>query len=205
MRVDEEAAAAMLLARAFRDNPLNCAVVAGSEARRTRVNQYGMRTSLRASRERARRMVMRSRGGISKGSGDLNGVLIGFGPGAYPTPPPPISFQLWCLLGQGLRVMRHWGAVYRILSEMHIIEQHCYLALLGVRIDRQGRGIGANLLAAWLQEVDELALPSYLETDREENRVFYSRVGFEVIESVEVLGVPVWCMRRPAVGGARTG
>jgi hypothetical protein len=39
-------------------------------------------------------------------------------------------------------------------------------------------------------------MPSYLETDREENVSFYSRAGFAVHEELQVLGARVWCMRR---------
>lgn len=95
--------------------------------------------------------------------------------------------------------MRRWSRVHEELSAIHPPAQHCYLGLLGVRVDRQGQGLGAKLLDAWLSDVDSLGLPAYLETDRERNVAFYSRAGFEVSGTLSVLGVDIWCMRRPPV------
>ena len=129
----------------------------------------------------------------------MDGALLGFGPDLYPTPLPSVGQQLLCLLGQGWRVARRWSRVHDELSEAHLPARHCYLGLLGVRIDRQGQGLGTELLDAWLGEVDSLGLPAYLETDQERNVAFYSRAGFDVSATLSVLGVDVWCMRRPAL------
>ena len=45
-------------------------------------------------------------------------------------------------------------------------------------------------------ELDRTALAGYLETDRAENVAFYSRFGFVVTETVPVLGVENYFMRR---------
>jgi GNAT superfamily N-acetyltransferase len=123
---------------------------------------------------------------------------LGFGPGSYPAPLPSVREQLLCLLGQGWRVTRRWSRVHEELSEVHPPVRHCYLGLLGIRVEGQGQGLGAELLDAWLCEVDSLGLPAYLETDQERNLAFYSRAGFEVSAKLSVLGVEIWCMcRRP--------
>lgn len=41
----------------------------------------------------------------------------------------------------------------------------------------------------------------YLETDKAVNVTLYERFSFVVIGQEEVLGVPNWFMRRPAVKG----
>jgi GNAT superfamily N-acetyltransferase len=100
-------------------------------------------------------------------------------------------------MGQGFRVAARWGEVYAAIEGLHPPEPHWYLSLLGVDPPRQGLGVGAGLLEHWLDSIDREGLPSYLETDREENVSFYGRAGFSVHVELQVLGAPVWCMRRP--------
>ena len=66
-----------------------------------------------------------------------------------------------------------------------------------------GRGVGSELLSAWLRLVDADATPAYLETDAAGNIRFYERSGFEVVEEIRVLGVRIWTMRRPGAAGGR--
>lgn len=97
-----------------------------------------------------------------------------------------------------MRVARRWGEVYRALEAVHPREPHWYLCVLGVDPAYQGQGIGSGLLATWLAAVDRDAGFAYLETDRPENRPFYERTGFAVVNEMSVLGATVWCMARPA-------
>jgi hypothetical protein len=53
--------------------------------------------------------------------------------------------------------------------------------------------------------VDADGAPAYLETDAAGNLRFYERAGFEVVEEIWALGVRIWTMRRPAVGGGLEG
>ena len=61
----------------------------------------------------------------------------------------------------------------------------------------QGRGIGTALLRRWLVRVAADESGAYLETDVRRNIGFYEREGFAGERETRVLGVPVWCMRRP--------
>ncbi|MCC6640195.1 MAG: GNAT family N-acetyltransferase [Deltaproteobacteria bacterium] len=186
------AEAAALLARAFRDNPLNVAVIgAGASARR---------------RERCNAVVMRNLLRVAAGSGVLLGVryagvlaggLVAAPPYGFPFPAPGVGAQLRALLVQGLRVAARWREAFERLQRRRPIEAHAYLGLLGVEPSLQRRGVGAAALEAWLARVDADGLPAYLETDREENLRFYGRVGFGIVGEIEVLGARVWCMRRP--------
>ncbi len=183
--------AALLLARAFRDNPLNRAVLDRHDAHaRLRANVCGMRAHLPVAQRR--RCLL---GAWSEGS--LVGALVSTPPYGYPLPPPDLGARVRALWGQGLRVQRRWAAVHRRLDARHPREPHWYLGTLGVHPRHQGRGIGSALLGAWLAEVDREPHPVYLETDSEENVPFYARAGFEVAERLSVLRVPVAAMRRP--------
>ena len=86
-----------VLARAFRDNPLNVAVVGAADpARRLRSNALGARALLPVAEAHGEVWVGRL-------EGDVVGTLVGTPPDGYPMPPPAVSMRLRCLLGQG------WG------------------------------------------------------------------------------------------------
>jgi len=188
---DEALGVASLLARAFRDSPLNVAVIGGTPERRLRVNLHGMRALLPTA-ARCARVAAADRSGL------MLGALIATPPLCYPVPPAPLASRIRCLLGQGPGVTRRWAAVFRALDALHPREPHWYLATLGVDPDSQGEGIGSALASSFLKWADRDARPAYLETDRPENVSFYERLGFRVEHEVEVLGAPIWRMLRTA-------
>jgi ribosomal protein S18 acetylase RimI-like enzyme len=180
-----------VLARAFRDNPLNVAVVGARDPRRRlRSNALGTRTLLPIAEAHGEVWVAR-------GGDRVVAALIGTPPHAYPLPPPPIAARLRCLVGQGWRVARRWAEVFQALDLLHPAEPHWYLGTLGVDPDHQGRGVGTALLRHWLARVAADGSGAYLETDLRRNLGFYEREGFAVEHETRVLGVRVWCMRRP--------
>jgi GNAT superfamily N-acetyltransferase len=54
-----------------------------------------------------------------------------------------------------------------------------YLSLLGTHVDHRGHGLGMGLLAANLAQIDEVGMPSYLESSNPANNARYERLGFE--------------------------
>ncbi|MFQ5416515.1 MAG: GNAT family N-acetyltransferase [Myxococcota bacterium] len=179
-----------VLARAFRDNPLNQAVIRSDDpARRLHSNLHGMRSLLPVALSHGH--VLAARAG-----GRLAGVLISAPPGVYPLPPPSLGSRLRCLVGQGWRVASRWGRVFDVLRSHHPQQPSWYLGTLGVEPELQGCGVGSALVSAWLEEVDRDHGPAYLETDVEDNVRFYARAGFDVEGEVSVQGVPIWRMWR---------
>lgn len=83
-------------------------------------------------------------------------------------------------------------------------EPHWHLGPVAVEPLLQGQGIGTAMLNAFCDVVDGTDAPAYLETDRNENVRLYQRFGFNVVESVEVLGVPNWFMWRDSRRKAAT-
>jgi GNAT superfamily N-acetyltransferase len=75
---------------------------------------------------------------------------------------------------------------------------HYYLSLLGTHPDHRGQGKGMGLLAANLAAIDELGLPTYLESSNRANDHRYQRLGFvQVGEFAAPGGAPtVGCMWR---------
>ena len=188
---DEEIPGAeQVLARAFRDSPLNVAVIGSDPERRLRANLHGARALLPVARSHGFVLAARE-------AGTPRGLLVATPPFGWPLPAPSLRAHLRRVLGQGLRVVRRWGLVFESLARIHLREPHWYLATLGVDPAAQGRGIGSALLDRWLVDVDADAAPAWLETDRQANVAFYRRAGFEVARRTDVLGTPVWCMVRP--------
>jgi ribosomal protein S18 acetylase RimI-like enzyme len=180
-----------VLARAFCGNPLNRAVIRSADPdRQFRSNRLSMRNLLTRACEHGQVLVA-TRGG------EVVGGLVASPPGRFTLPPPPLRAQLSFLLRQGWSIARRWDAVFRTLDALHPVEPHWYLGVLGVDRPAQRRGVGAALLAHWLESVDRDPMPAYLETDSEANIRFYERVGFAPVGETSVLGVRAWLMKRP--------
>jgi ribosomal protein S18 acetylase RimI-like enzyme len=196
LRRAEREPAVRLLARAFRDNPLNVAVIRSPDPeRRQRVNAHGLRSLLPVAHAMGRVRGLRARGALAA-------VLIASPPGGHPLPPPSLVRRLRSLIGQGPAVSRRWSEVFAALAPLHPAEPHWYLGTLGVDPACQGLGLGRLLLADWLADVDRDPCCAYLETDRPENVAFYIRAGFETVGETRIFSVPVWQMRRAP--GARS-
>jgi len=192
LRRTETDEAARMLARAFRDNPLNRAVVRSEDAERCRrLNVHGMRALLPVAIERGRVQVAFREGAIV-------GALVSTPPFAYPLPAPPLVPRVRCLLAQGWGISVRWGQAFAALDAAHPAEPHWYLGTLGVDPSRQREGFGTALLRCWLEHVDSEREASYLETDTEENVQFYRRMGFEIAGDLDVFGARIWRMWRAA-------
>lgn len=79
-------------------------------------------------------------------------------------------------------------------------EPHWHLDPLTIVPERQGRGIGSQLLKEFCARVDKTGKAAYLETDRLENVRLYERFGFKVKEEALAIGVHSWFMWRPSKG-----
>lgn len=92
-----------------------------------------------------------------------------------------------------------------LLEEHHPTWAHHYLALLAVRPDRQGRGLGSALLEHHHAELDRAGLPAYLEASSRSSRSLYLRHGYLPHGHPLVLpnGPLLWPLMRPP--GNRTG
>jgi ribosomal protein S18 acetylase RimI-like enzyme len=184
----DEAEAVEALAAAFRDNPLNVAVVGDDPQRRLRSNRAGMAQLVPNVRQRGTVLSTRNPAGL--------GVLLANPPGSYPLGPPGLRSQLRALLAQGPRVALRWQQVFDHMHGVHPLEPHWYLATLGIDPRAQGNGLGSALLAALLRRADADRLPCWLETDRAGNLPFYERAGFRTQRESRIFDIPIWHMQR---------
>lgn len=75
---------------------------------------------------------------------------------------------------------------------------HWHLGPVGVLPERQGQGIGSELLGHFCNHLDGLGAAGYLETGTRDNVRFYERFGFSETGQIPVLDVPTWLMWRAA-------
>ena len=83
--------------------------------------------------------------------------------------------------------------------------EHFYLSLLATHPDHRGKRLGMQLLASNLARIDELGLPTYLESTNPSNLARYGSLGFEPRDEIRLSagGPLVTTMWRP-VGRRRT-
>ena len=69
------------------------------------------------------------------------------------------------------------------------VEQHWHLGPIGVLPSHRGLGIGSRLMERFCKEVDNCSAKAYLETDLDENVLFYKRFGFKVVSKSNIFNV----------------
>lgn len=162
-----------------------------------------------AAKERARRSFFEHAvgGGIHRKAefwlADRDAAAIWTPPGAVAFDLPPLATVrvLPRLLSvAGLRGMRRALDLAAQLAGRHPSAPFAHLVFLGVRADRQGRGLGSAMLKRTLAEVDAQHWPAYLETATEANVRLYERHGFEVEAELRCGrdGPMFWTMARAA-------
>jgi ribosomal protein S18 acetylase RimI-like enzyme len=92
--------------------------------------------------------------------------------------------------------------VFAVLEQMgkaHPDEPHWYLPLIGVDPAQQCKGYGSSLMLHALQLCDRDRTPAYLESSNPRNIPLYQRLGFELLDTIQVgASPPVFPMlRRP--------
>lgn len=187
LRRDEIPAAAEVVALAMCDNPTQVDVHGGDRARRVRHLRAMGKTILRTRREP---------GIAAREDGAIVGLVSAVEPGGCS---PPAASQLRTLplfFRLGPRTAARLAAYGSDWVKHDPREPHWHVGPVAVRPDRQGRGVGSEMMAAFCRRMEERGGTVYLETDKEENVPFYRKFGFEVIEEADLLSVRHWFMRR---------
>ncbi|HEV2243996.1 MAG TPA: GNAT family N-acetyltransferase [Streptosporangiaceae bacterium] len=146
-----------------------------------------------------------SRGYLRQGkpcylAGDASAAALWAAPGAWAMPlsqvileaaPSALAFG-----GRLLRALRTQLQIERLHAGQS--RPHWYLGYLGTRRDRQGQGLGTQMLREVLAGLDADGVPAYLESSSERNLPLYQRNGFRVVGELQALGhgPTIWRMWR---------
>jgi GNAT superfamily N-acetyltransferase len=131
---------------------------------------------------------------------DASAAALWAAPGAWAMPlsqvileaaPSGLAFRL-----RLLRALRTQLQIERLHARQS--PPHWYLGYLGTRIDRQGEGLGTQMLQEVLAGADTDGVPAYLESSNERNLPLYERNGFRVVGELQALGdgPTIWRMWR---------
>jgi GNAT superfamily N-acetyltransferase len=192
--------AAVVAARAFYSDPFFVHLSPGAVRRSKGLALY-FRTACRHLGPKGR-LVTARRGG------QIVGVAGWVAPGGYPY---PASEQVFQTIGAVRALAPRPPALLeglKYLSAMekaHPNEPLWYLPLLACDPEHQRQGIGTMLQERVLATCDEEGIDAYLETQKEDNVVYYRRFGYEVVDVLRPVrtGPPLWTMRRAPRGAAR--
>lgn len=191
--------AAIVLARAFQDEPLFTYAIPDPGERRTRLPHF-MQFELRHA------MLY---GEVYAPSPALEGIA-GWLPSdrAERSIPALLRSGVLSLLRHGgIRAanrMRHFEDAFTAMWRRHARFPHCVLEVLGVDPGHQGHGHAGMLIQAMLHRLDRESVPICLGTSTTANVSFYRQFGFEVAEESTLpgTGVSIWLMiRQPAATG----
>lgn len=187
----EVPAAAAVLGRGMRDNPLHQRALGDDPAFRERALAGVFRAFLR--------MEVTRKGQVCGAFQD--GRLVGVCGMMHPAccqlaPPEKLGLLPRLLMHCGPRGTGRLLAWFGAWSRRDLPEPHWHLGPVGIERELQGRGIGSLLLRHFCALVDAERQAAWLETDKEVNVPFYRKFGFEVVAEEPVLGVANWFMKR---------
>lgn len=196
---EEHTQAGGVLGRAFYDDPQWAALMPDPEVRRVKLPK--MFTGTVGLTRAAGGVVERTSGFEAcalwlrpgRDIGLRSVVRSGFGSARWIMTPPLQNPR------RMMRVLRQFDQRRKELMP----EPHWYLMAIGVDPEHQGQGSGSALVRAGMRRADCDRMSIYLETETDVNVRFYERLGFEVIDELNVaeLGLPFSLMVRPADAG----
>ncbi len=131
---------------------------------------------------------------------DATAAALWAAPGAWTMPLSQILLEAapnaLALRGRLLRALRTQLHIERLHAGQP--RPHWYLGYLGTRRDRQGQGLGTQMLREVLTRLDTDGVPAYLESSNERNLPLYERNGFRVVGELQALGhgPTIWRMWR---------
>lgn len=192
MAAQECAQTAAMLARAFRDNPGVIALLNGDGAARRALALSMIMPGFVAATHRYGSVE------VVKQGESVVAASLAFAPGRFP---PPIGFELataWAVARGRLARAHRFARWDHEVRRRHLRAPHFYLWFLGVEPERQGQGLGSELLRSLSRRADAARMPCFLETDREKNVGLYQNHGYRITrqDALPGIGTCVWWMQR---------
>jgi ribosomal protein S18 acetylase RimI-like enzyme len=131
---------------------------------------------------------------------DASAAALWAAPGAWTMPLSQVVLEAapngLAFRGRLFRALRTQLQVERLHAAQSV--PHWYLGYLGTRRDRQGEGLGTQMLRTVLARLDTNGMLAYLESSNERNLPLYERNGFRVVGELRALGhgPTIWRMWR---------
>ncbi len=198
LRWEDEQRFAALLARAFVDDPLVIAICDATARERQERMQWSFRIAVRSH------YLAGQPAWTACGADDTPvGVVLLTRSRTPVQARSDVMFTVRALRHIGLRTALRGFRAARVIGAYAPSEPFSYLRTLGVDPAHQRRGVGAQLVEQVLR-ASPAALPVYLETAKEQNLSFYTRLGFQCAGEFRCLGAPVWRLIRPAAADSAT-
>jgi GNAT superfamily N-acetyltransferase len=109
-------------------------------------------------------------------SGDLDGAVVWFDHTAAPPVIPDYDERLLAACGPHTEKFRHLD---RVMEHHHPEAPHHYVALVGVRSKRRGKGIATAMLRRHHRILDRDGIPAYLEAVSPQTAKLYGTLGYK--------------------------
>lgn len=182
---------AVVMAKAFHDDPVIGWLMRGAGSRPARLQRFfGIEL----------RHVVLPRGCVWTTS-DLSAAALVLPPGRWRVPLHATLLE-GRAFGAGVGRAARLGAAMEWRHAREVRGPHYYVRDVGVLPEMQGRGLGSALMAPTLERCDREGLPAYLEASSERSAALYDRLGFEHVSELSVIGSPpLWLMLRPPSAG----
>lgn len=132
---------------------------------------------------------------VARDAARIHGAVMGYTTG-HPAWPAHLAKE-WDRFEQATPGLVERMAVYdEIAAKGKPEAPHYYLGVIGTDPDRQGVGIGRQLLQSFCDQsaADALSHGVYLETAKESNLSFYERAGFVETARGNLGSATLWCM-----------
>ena len=185
----EVANAARALAQAFEDDPV-CSFAWPNDAKRLRREEHTFGVSIKALWDRR----------VVYADPTFSAVAVWARPDEWEIPPAAVLRVTASAIRTRLRPAALMA--YLRTDALHPAEPHWYLEFLGTIPNKQGTGLGGQVLAPVLQRADEEGIPVWAWSSNRRNLAFYHRHGFEVLDELPFAkeGPPIFPIRRAPQG-----
>ena len=173
--------ASLMLARVFKDNPINEYAFPNIEERMKKM-PYAYQFVLRYNLLYGRVLVT---------SPQLEGLAVWVHSDNLETSfwGRLVSGAIWPAIRMGFKAGKRMDELDKYVNRKHrefVSAKHWYLLLLGVDPQYQGKGNASKLLNGMLKLIDGEGLPSFLETQGSKNVSMYQHFGFNVVDEYTV-------------------
>jgi ribosomal protein S18 acetylase RimI-like enzyme len=187
LKPNEIKQAAFLMSKAFIQTPFSSKVAGGQSEKHRRMLEIGFKNML--EKKPGKKVVI-------KDNGEIVGIMrMVKWPDCQNSIPQGFEKIPTLIFGRSaaLRLFK-----FRFIWKKHDPKKpHWHIDPLCVLPERQGEGIGSQLLTYFCNYIDEQNAAAYHETDQEQNVRLYEKFGYKVVETEPIFSITNWFLWRP--------